>query len=205
MEKKRRKARKPGQRKKTRGSRQEALLKALIHPVRAKALTILSDRTASPSEIAQQIDVSLGNVSYHVRMLEELGLIEIVEEELVRGSVAHFYRAVERPLFDNSTWEELDPTALKAVWGQLAETLLDDAAASLVRGYFDKRPDRHSSRRRLLLDEKGWRAVAGILANALDHVLEEQSAAAERLKSSGDKGILAILAMFCFEIPPDPP
>jgi len=73
----------------------DALLKGLIHPVRAQALTILTSRIASPREIADRLDHPVGNVSYHVRVLEELGLVEIVEEEAVRGSVAHYFKAVE--------------------------------------------------------------------------------------------------------------
>jgi len=75
---------------------QEALAKALSHPLRAEALTILVQRTASPKEIADELDETLPNVSYHVRALEDLGLIELVEEEAIRGSVAHFYRAVDQ-------------------------------------------------------------------------------------------------------------
>jgi DNA-binding transcriptional ArsR family regulator len=50
------------------------------------------------------LDQKLTNVSYHVRVLEELGLVELVEEEAIRGSVAHFYRAVEQDLA-NPAWK----------------------------------------------------------------------------------------------------
>lgn len=83
---------------------QEALAKGLSHPIRAQALAILVERTASPKEIAGEVDETLPNVSYHVRVLENLGLIELVEEEAVRGSVAHFYRAVEQDVA-NPAWE----------------------------------------------------------------------------------------------------
>jgi DNA-binding transcriptional ArsR family regulator len=72
-----------------------ALAKALGHPVRVQALTILIDRISSPKEIAAQLGKQLPNVSYHVRQLERLGLIELVEEEPVSGSVAHFFQAIE--------------------------------------------------------------------------------------------------------------
>jgi len=72
----------------------EALLKALNHPVRAQALTILTHRIASPREIADQLEQPIGIVSYHVRVLAELGLAEIVEEQPVRGAVEHFFEAV---------------------------------------------------------------------------------------------------------------
>ena len=124
--------------------------------------------SASPKEISEQIQAPLSNVSYHVRVLDELGLIEIMEEESVRGSVAHFYKAVQRPLIDNPDWEKLDTQVRSAFSGYVIETLMSDAAKSLAAGSFDRREDRHLSRTPLLLDVKGWRKVSAIQARALD-------------------------------------
>lgn len=185
-------------------SAQEVLVQALSHPVRAKALTILSDRIASPKEISDEIDAPLSNVSYHVRVLDELGLVEIMEEESVRGSVAHFYKAVERPLIDNPDWEKLDPKVRTAFSGYIIETLMSDAARSLQAGLFDRRHDRHLSRTPLLLDEKGWRKVIAVQGKALDQILKEQAAAAARMGST-EGAIQVIAGMFCFEGLPGTP
>ena len=192
---------------KLQSSPQEALVKALNHPVRVKALTILTEKIASPKEIATQIDAPLSNVSYHVRVLDEMGLIEIVEEERVRGSVAHYYKAVERPLIDNPDWEKLSPRVRSAFSGYVIETLMTDAASSLAAGVFDERDDRHLSRTPLVLDERAWRKISQIQAKALDQILKEQTAATARLgKSKKPKVILAVAGMTCFEVltPPEP-
>lgn len=184
-------------------SPQEVLVKALNHPVRVKALTILTERTASPKEIAAEIDIPLSNVSYHVRVLDELGLVEIREEESVRGSVAHFYRAVERPLIHNPDWEKLSPRVRSAFSSYVIETLTSDAASSLQAGIFDRREDRHLTRTPLLLDERGWRKVTAIQIKALNGILKEQTAAASRLSSSAKEGIHVIAGLLCFEaVPP---
>ena len=183
-------------------SPQEVLVKALNHPVRVKALTILTEKIASPKEISAQIDTPLSNVSYHVRVLDELGLVEIVEEESVRGSVAHFYKAVERPLIDNPDWEKLSPKVRSAFSGYVIETLMSDAANSLAAGVFDRRDDRHLSRTSLILDEKAWRKVSEIQAKALNQILKEQAAAVQRLGKSKATAIQAIAGMTCFEVPP---
>jgi DNA-binding transcriptional ArsR family regulator len=183
-------------------SPQEILVKALNHPVRVKALTILTERIASPKEIAKIIDAPLSNVSYHVRVLDKLGLVEIMEEESVRGSVAHFYKAVERPLIDNPDWEKLDPKVRSAFSGYVLETLMSDAAKSLAGDVFDRREDRHLSRTALLLDERAWRRVSAIQAKALDQILKQQAAAAVRLGKSGEDGIQAIVGMVLFEVLP---
>lgn len=198
-----RKRRKAAKRKRKAGKTpQEVLVKALNHPVRVKALTILTERIASPKEISELIEIPLSNVSYHVRVLDELGLIEIMEEESVRGSVAHFYKAVERPLIDNPDWEKLDPRVRSAFSGYVIETLTSDAAGSLAAGVFDERNDRHLTRTPLLLDERGWAKVASIQLKALDQILKEQAAAAARI-GDGNQAIHAIAGIMLFEVPPD--
>jgi DNA-binding transcriptional ArsR family regulator len=183
-------------------SPQEVLVKALNHPVRVKALTILTERIASPKEISEEIEIPLSNVSYHVRVLDELGLVEIMEEESVRGSVAHFYKAVERPLIHNPDWEKLSPKVRSAFSSYVIETLMSDAARSLEVGLFDQRDDRHLTRTPLLLDEQGWRKVTAIQIKALDGILKEQVAAVARLNKSGKEGIHVVAGLLCFEALP---
>lgn len=198
-----RKKRKTGRRKRQVGKTpQEVLVKALNHPIRVKALTILTERIASPKEISDQIDAPLSNVSYHVRVLDDLGLVEIMEEESVRGSVAHFYKAVERPLIDSPDWEQLAPEVRSAFSGYVIETLMSDVAESLAAGVFDRREDRHLSRTPLLLDERGWRRIAAIQGKALDDILKEQARAAARMNGSKEEGIHVITGMVCFEVLP---
>ena len=50
------------------------LIKALAHPLRVRILSILETRDmASPNEMADELNVSLGVMSYHVRRLHALG------------------------------------------------------------------------------------------------------------------------------------
>ena len=55
------------------------LIKALAHPLRVRILSILETRDmASPNEMADELGVSLGVLSYHVRRLLALGFLELV-------------------------------------------------------------------------------------------------------------------------------
>ena len=72
-------------------------VKAMSHPLRVRILAILMERKASPVELAQVLEGTLGTVSYHVRTLHQLGLIELVDETRVRGAVEHHYKAKARP------------------------------------------------------------------------------------------------------------
>jgi DNA-binding transcriptional ArsR family regulator len=67
-------------------------VKALSHPLRVRILALLQERTASPRELAEWLDATLGTVSYHVRTLHDFGLIELVRTTQVRGAIAHHYR-----------------------------------------------------------------------------------------------------------------
>ncbi|HET9186146.1 MAG TPA: winged helix-turn-helix domain-containing protein, partial [Solirubrobacterales bacterium] len=85
----------------------EATLAAIVaHPTRARCFSILAERTASPVEIAQEIGKDVGHVGYHVRKLQEMNLIELVDERPVRGAVEHFYRAIERPILHEGEFAE---------------------------------------------------------------------------------------------------
>lgn len=72
---------------------QHTIAKALAHPLRATLLQLLAEGQASPNELANKIDEPLTNVSYHVRQLFELGLLELVDQRPARGALEHFYRA----------------------------------------------------------------------------------------------------------------
>lgn len=69
------------------------LAKAVAHPLRVEILELLgTSGTYSPNMLAGELDAPLTNVSYHVRMLLELGAIELTRTEPRRGALEHYYR-----------------------------------------------------------------------------------------------------------------
>ena len=89
--------------------------RVLSHPLRPQILDVLVRRgEASPNEIATELGVPLGTLSYHTRLLRDHGWIELVREVPRRGAVEHFYRAVVQPdarwmtlELDGKGWDEL--------------------------------------------------------------------------------------------------
>jgi DNA-binding transcriptional ArsR family regulator len=77
------------------------------HPVRVRALAVLNQRVASPSELAAEQEAPVGDVAYHVRVLRELGMIQLVSTRQVRGATQHFYRSVDQPHLDDELWGKL--------------------------------------------------------------------------------------------------
>ena len=177
------------------------LVKALNHPLRVKILTILTQRVSCPKEMSVELEADLSDVSYHTRRLCELGLVELVSEEPVRGAVRHFYKACERPLLDNAEWGQLSPEVRRAVSAYGMDTIFTDAAAALRKGTFDARSDRHLSRTPLLLDAEGFAHLSEIMDEALGRVLEEQAASAARMSNSSEEPIHTTAALMLFQTP----
>lgn len=75
---------------------QQRLAKAYVHPLRAKALSLIAEGVASPKLIAQKLGVEVSKVAYHVRVLRELGCIELVETRQRRGAIEHLYRVTDQ-------------------------------------------------------------------------------------------------------------
>ena len=61
------------------------LAKAMAHPVRVRALELLSHRPMAPVEVADALNMPLSNVSYHFRTLRDLECIKPVGRQQVRG------------------------------------------------------------------------------------------------------------------------
>jgi DNA-binding transcriptional ArsR family regulator len=71
------------------------LLAALRHPLRRQILHAMAERPQplSPRELAASLTQPLSNVSYHVRVLLDRGVLELVGTQQVRGATQHFYRS----------------------------------------------------------------------------------------------------------------
>jgi DNA-binding transcriptional ArsR family regulator len=156
------------------------MAKALAHPLRVQLLAGLNEGVASPNELAKKLDEPLTNVSYHVRMLHDLGCIELVETEPRRGALEHYYRAIVRPFFGDRDWKRLPKNARGSISDAVLQLVWDDAAEAIKSGLFDEREDRHLSRSVLCVDEQGWEALNELLVETLDSAMQIQADSASR-------------------------
>jgi DNA-binding transcriptional ArsR family regulator len=175
------------------------LAKALSHPMRARILTILNERVASPNEIAEMIDERLPNVSYHVRALLELGCIELVSTAQRRGAIEHYYRALTRPFFSARDWKRLPRSARTTVTDVTLQMVWDETAEAVKSDTFDSRLDRHLSRSPLKLDEQGWSEITDLLRRALDEAQSIGAKSEKRLAKSEDEPIRTRVVLMHFE------
>jgi len=66
-------------------------LKVALSPLAWKILKILTEKPSYPKEIGTKLKVNEQKIYYHIRNLEEVGLIEKVKEEKKQGALAKFY------------------------------------------------------------------------------------------------------------------
>jgi DNA-binding transcriptional ArsR family regulator len=162
------------------------LMKALSHPLRQRILQALNRRVASPAELSEELGESLGNVSYHVKILAELEAIELVRTAPVRGALEHFYRPLVRAQIDDEHWSQLPASirqdlfgqSLQQIWDHLVdaagEDKLDGDGESVV--WVD-----------MELDEAAIAEMNTALSEVLDRAMEIQAEASARIAELSDE------------------
>lgn len=142
------------------------IVKAFSHPLRIRIHSRLDGHVASPSEIAGEFEEPLSNVSYHVRKLRSLGLIELVGRVSHRGAIEHRYTARYHPVVSDDEWGSLPPTVKRTYMGATLGLGWADVKAAVDEGGFDRR-DIHYSRTSGRLDDAAWADVAAELKRTL--------------------------------------
>src|SRR4051812_11155278 len=166
------------------GELDEALLKAISHPLRHRLLGLLDNRVASPNELARELELPLGRVSYHIRLLADLGAIELVRTEPRRGALEHFYRAVTRGWFSEADWQKLPRSARRGILGQNLQHIFSSVTAAADGGGFDHEASA-VLRAPLELDETGMSELSDLLREAVERARAISARAAER-RAAGD-------------------
>lgn len=179
----------------------ELVGKAFAHPARGEALTILTERTASPSELAEELGLDVRYLSYHVKLLRDWKLIELVSERPRRGATEHFYRATTRTLIDKRTWEQLPRPLQEDNCGQVMQQALEDFTAAVEAGTLLAQPDIYLGRTLLDVDEQGWEEASELVQRAASELLDIQARSMNRVAKSGEEPLKVSGSMLLFEVP----
>jgi DNA-binding transcriptional ArsR family regulator len=182
-----------------------SLAKALAHPLRTRILAALEGRTASPSELAGELDAPLGVVSYHVRRLVNLGFLKLVKREPRRGAVEHYYTATSRPRITNAAWGQLPAIVKHASIKAAVDQIGAYVAAGAAEGGFDA-SDAHITRSPVTVDEQGWHALARELDNLHERIAKIEAASRKRLARANHEGEQdATVVLMLFNSPTEVP
>jgi DNA-binding transcriptional ArsR family regulator len=191
------------------------LAKGLAHPLRAEILAFLNDqqKIASPAAMdraglgrdgaAGDPDKNkLSNISYHVRVLEDLGLVEEVDSRPVRGSVEHFYEATARMLLDIDEWSKLPKGAKNDVSIAALDETLGRAARAVSAGTFDSYDERAVINLPLRLDNEGFIQLAEDITDFMKLCEQRQSEAVQRVGGNMSRLLHASASLLLYESPP---
>jgi DNA-binding transcriptional ArsR family regulator len=164
------------------------LMKVLGHPLRLQILAILTDWTASPKEMSEELEEPVGNVSYHAKVLLNDGLILEDHQVPRRGAVEHFYRAAAPTVIPPGTWEGFPAVVQNGVSARIVKEFFQDACASMEAGIFDKPPG-ELSLTPLVLDQVGLDEIGELFRKFIDAVLGVQTKANRRLPKEKSKRV----------------
>jgi DNA-binding Lrp family transcriptional regulator len=168
------------------------LVKALSHPLRWQILSMMNQGTSTPAGIARRLGVRTENVSYHVRVLCELGIIELIGTTPVRGALEHHYRATHRAELSDAD----------------SKTMPTEVRLDLIRiGASDQpyqRSDAHFSQVPLRLDEEGYAEVTDLMKDTLDRIMAIEAESLARLAGDESGEVRTEVTMLHFPyVPPE--
>lgn len=187
----------------------QRLAKALAHPLRIQILVEMNKRgRMSATQFARLSggSVTPQKASQHFRFLEKLGCIELVEIKTGgnrRGGRERFYRALQRSLFDDSSWQSLPKNLQNEVTAEAFSLYIKQVAEALVAGTIDTRQDRHFTWTAMHLDQQGWDELIRRTDELFNFSLRLRIEARLRMAESGEEPIPTTVAYACFESPPD--
>jgi DNA-binding transcriptional ArsR family regulator len=176
------------------------LERALSHPLRVRILAILDEQTTSAVEISRTLHAEIGVVSYHIRTLHQLGLLELVRETPRRGAIQRYYRARPRPQAAGPDWAAAEPADAGVALQQIDEV----ARRANAAGGFDRLGARFE-RTVLKVDSDGLKRLTESLARTVEDIKEIERESARRqaeaeAERSGSE--MVGLVMMLFGAPP---
>jgi DNA-binding transcriptional ArsR family regulator len=166
---------------------QMRLIKALAHPMRVSILDLMSAGEWSPNELKKTLNEGLSQVSYHIKVLRDLEMIELTRTEPRRGAVEHFYQAVERAFVPSDVASDIPKVAQRIIGDGILENIAGDVSASLESGRFYERDDWHVGWLPVDLDDQACQEAEKLADKFIEDFLElEAEAANRRAKGEGD-------------------
>lgn len=178
------------------------LISALAHPTRVHALKVLTERTASPGEIAKELERSVRHVTYHLDRLEKLGCVELVGTEKGHGGgvLVKRYRAIQRPWFDREAWAQVDTEDQPGVTSAILAGMNEDITKAITGGTINE-AENHISRTPMALDPESYEELLELLAETLEQMVAIQQRASDRLSAGDQEAVLTKVHLIQFVSP----
>src|SRR5215470_17965570 len=113
-------------------------LAAILSPLRRRMLESL-ERPDSASGLARRLGIPRQKINYHLRKLEEAGLVELVEQKMRRGCLERIVRVTARAFVVSPEFLEGLAADPETIADRYSSAYLVAAAARMVRQVADQR------------------------------------------------------------------
>lgn len=168
--------------------------------IRIDMLRILSERPATPRELAEALGEDPGYVLDHVVELWADNCIEVVAEEEAGGDEADRRYRTTPPFFvDDWEAQELSRADRERLSVAVLQSIVTETLAAQRSGSLDSRTDSHLSYKALKLDDRGWREFVALLLRTLKEAETIEESSRDRLGLAGGEAIEAVVALMGFE------
>lgn len=178
--------------------------------LRIKILSELYQREMSPKQFREEFGGgSLSRVDQHFKKLAEHGWLRLVRsagpDSRRRGGVEHFYRATELAIIDDETWALVPYSVRVSMDWRTFKTLAERVREALDAKTLDARPESHLSCTTMNLDQLGWEKIVAAVDALFESIFEEQADSRLRVWHTGERPMVATVALTAFESPARPP
>lgn len=106
-------------------------LRALADPLRSQLLELLLERAATITEMASAVDRPKSSVAYHVNLLLEVGLVQVVRTRMVRAIEERYYGRMARTYYVGALTSD-DDRRLAAPINGLAQAAVEAGPAHVA-------------------------------------------------------------------------
>jgi hypothetical protein len=179
------------------------LVRALLNPMRIRIFDVVAEGPASPSQLADRLNESLGIVSYHVGVLRTTGCLQPAGPVRTRRGDQCVYELtpLASPARRRIMQRQVIPPTLGHPSAGALRALVDEEIAALGTGAPGERRGDRLGCMSIVLDRQGLRQVSAAIATALDQVSMAQEESERRLAGSGGEAIEATIAVASFKSP----
>jgi DNA-binding transcriptional ArsR family regulator len=186
-----------------RGPREsEELIRAVAEgPISHRVLSILSDRSASVAELADELDQRVEHVAPDLVELERAGLIESDDGGGRDDVLERRYSSPNMGLMPETKWQQLSLEERHEISVAISHLIQADMDSALEAGTFDARTGRILVRTPLIIDEQAWHELALAHTEFANRIFEIQAESKARLEKSEEKSIHARAILTLFEMP----
>lgn len=154
-----------------------AILRAISHPVRHQILAVLTERDATPAELARATGRRRSDLARHLRVLRRYKAIEEVSPAVDRRA-GPTYRAAVRAIVSDEEFGALPVETRRQIFSGILDEIAAHVRTSMAHGGFD-RPDAHVSYTTMKLNHQAYEATVELLTETLERALAIGAASSE--------------------------